>query len=54
MKRIEIKCPECGSEEFECYDSYSMDGVYLEHCVCYDCDELFDVKYIAVEIKFNK
>lgn len=51
MNKIEIKCPNCGSENYECYDEYSMDSVHLEHCVCYDCDTQFDIKYIAVEIK---
>ena len=53
MNKIEIKCPKCGSKKFECYDEYSMDGVHLEHCVCYDCEAQFDVKYMAIEIKLD-
>ena len=48
-----VKCPKCGSEEFDCYDldSYYEDGTHEENCVCYECDCQFTVKYKMVEIK---
>ncbi len=48
-----VKCPKCGSEEFDCYDmnSYYEDGTYEENCVCYECDAQFTVKYKMVSIE---
>lgn len=49
---IEVKCPKCGSKDYECYDtSHRGDGTCVEYCYCEECDAQFDVKYIAVEIK---
>jgi hypothetical protein len=48
-----VKCPKCGSEEFDCYDtnSYYDDGTHVEDCYCEECDCQFTVKYEMVEIK---
>jgi hypothetical protein len=49
-----IKCPNCGSEDYECYDTTNNgNGVCWEYCCCEDCDTQFDVKYVAVEIKLD-
>ena len=51
--RSEIRCPECGSEDYDCYDISTMDGIHWDFCCCEDCGAEFDVKYIAVEIKLK-
>lgn len=53
MNKIEIKCPRCGSKEYECYDEHGINGIHWEKCVCYDCDTQFDIKYVAVEIELD-
>lgn len=49
---IEIKCPKCGSEYFDCHDTEFNDseGVAWALCYCEDCGTEFDIKYKAVEI----
>ena len=45
---MEIKCPYCGSEEFEVYDTCGGSGEnILELCVCLDCDKQFSIIYVA-------
>ncbi len=50
---IEIKCPKCGSKNFDCYDT-DFDlygGICWDFCCCEDCGTDFDIKYTAVEIE---
>lgn len=50
---IEIKCPNCGSEDIECYDNdFDMSkGINWDFCCCRNCKDYFNIKYVAVEIK---
>ena len=51
---LEIKCPECGSTEFECYDSetyYGNGGEHMDHCYCEECDAQFKILYKATSIE---
>lgn len=54
---IEIKCPKCGSTNFDCYDvSFGCDykTVWaLCYCENEDCDTQFDIKYDATEIELD-
>ena len=51
---IEIKCPKCGSKNFDCYDTdFDMKGTCWDFCHCEDCDADFDIKYVAVEIELR-
>ena len=49
---IEIKCPECGSKDFYCYDTdFDMQkGIHWDLCYCENCRIDFDIKYVAIEI----
>ena len=41
-----IKCPYCGSEEFEIYDTCKDDEETIQElCVCLDCNKQFSVIY---------
>lgn len=53
---IEIKCPNCGSEDYDCYDTNCcMEmGVHWDKCYCEECGAQFDIKYIAVEIEVKE
>ena len=43
---MEIKCPYCGSEEYEVYDTCGGNGQAIsEMCVCFECDKTFRVIY---------
>lgn len=47
-KKMKIKCPYCGSEEFEVYDTCGGSGENIEElCVCFDCDKQFSIIYVA-------
>ena len=50
---IEVKCPKCGSTDFECYDiDCNMEHtIHWDECYCNVCDEQFDIRYEAVEIE---
>ncbi len=50
---IEIKCPKCGSKEFDCYDTdfNLQEGIHWDLCYCEDCGANFDIRYMAVEIE---
>lgn len=52
---IEIKCPVCGSTDFDCYDvSFNADyELVYALCYCDDCDAQFDIKYEAVYIELE-
>ncbi len=42
-----IKCPFCGSEDFEVFDTTGgIDGEEVTHfCVCLDCDKQYYIVY---------
>ena len=43
---MKIKCPYCGSEEYEIYDTCGGNGRAIsEMCVCFECDKTFRVIY---------
>ena len=47
-KKMKIKCPYCGSEEYEVYDTCGGGGENIEElCVCLDCDGQFSVIYVV-------
>ena len=52
---IEIKCPKCGSTNYDCYDTdFDMSqGIHWDLCYCEDCDAGFNIKYVAVEIELR-
>jgi hypothetical protein len=42
-----IKCPYCGSEEYEVYDTCGGSGENIQElCACFDCDKQFSVIYV--------
>jgi transcriptional regulator NrdR family protein len=46
---MKIKCPYCGSEEYEVYDTCGGSGEDIqERCTCFNCDKQFSVTYIVV------
>jgi transposase-like protein len=50
---MKIKCPYCGSEDFENFDTVGgYDGEdMLQLCTCFDCDKNFRVVYKCVEVE---
>lgn len=49
---MEIKCPYCGSEEYEVYDKCGDGTMYpVDLCVCLDCDKQFSILYTVYRIK---
>lgn len=50
--KMEIKCPYCGSKEYECYDRVG-DGTMqpTDLCVCEACDKEFSIIYKVDYIK---
>ena len=47
-KKMKIKCPYCGSEEFEVYDTCGGSGENIEElCACLDCDGQFSIIYVV-------
>ena len=49
---MEIKCPYCGSEEYECFDTCGIDEEALQKlCVCLDCDKQFSITYVIDRIE---
>lgn len=45
---MEIKCPYCGSEEYEVYDTCGGSGENIQElCTCFDCDKQFSVIYVV-------
>ena len=45
---MEIKCPYCGSEEYEVYDTCGGSGENIQElCTCFDCDKQFSVTYVV-------
>ena len=46
--KMEIKCPYCGSEEYEVYDTCGGSGENIQElCTCFDCDKQFSVLYVV-------
>jgi transposase-like protein len=46
---MKIKCPYCGSEEYDVYDICGGSGEDIqERCTCFNCDKQFSVTYIVV------
>lgn len=47
-----VKCPYCGSEEYECYNR-SGDGTMnpVDLCVCEECDKQFSIIYTIERIE---
>ena len=44
--KMEIKCPYCGSTEYEIFDTTGGAGQAIsELCACFDCDKTFRVIY---------
>ena len=52
---IEIKCPICGSYDFDCYDIGFNAGyeIIYAKCYCDECDAQFDIKYEVVDIELD-
>lgn len=49
---MELKCPYCGSEEYEVYDKCGDGTMYpVDLCVCLDCDKQFSILYTVYCIK---
>lgn len=45
---MEIKCPYCGSEEYEVYDTCGGSGENIQElCACFNCDKQFSVIYVV-------
>lgn len=43
-----IKCPYCGSEEYQVYDIIGGVGEnIMELCACLDCDAQFSITYVV-------
>ena len=43
---MKIKCPYCGSTEYETFDTTGGDGQAIsELCACFECDNTFRVIY---------
>ena len=51
-KKMKIKCPYCGSEDYECYDRVG-DGTFepVDLCVCEACDKQFQIVYTVSRIE---
>ena len=51
-KKMTIKCPFCGSENYECYDRVG-DGTFepVDLCVCENCDKQFQIVYTVSRIE---
>ena len=46
--KMEIKCPYCGSDEYEVYDTCGGSGENIQElCTCFDCDKQFSVLYVV-------
>ena len=45
---MEIKCPYCGSKEYEVYDTCGGNGENMQElCSCFDCDKQFSIIYVV-------
>lgn len=46
-----IKCPYCGSEEYECFDRTGEGTMNpMDLCVCEDCGKQFSIIFEAVDV----
>ena len=54
---IDIKCPKCGSYDFDCYDMSFNADYEMNWALCYceneDCGAQFSIKYVATEIELD-
>lgn len=53
IKSVEsVKCPECGSKEFDIFDvEYTHDyRCCYPHCNCEKCGEEFIIEYVVADI----
>ena len=50
LKRIEIKCPECGESYYQSFDENYDDEWIALFCTCLVCKTKFVISYRAVEI----
>lgn len=50
---MKVKCPYCGSDDYEIFDTVGgVDGEnILELCTCFDCDQTFFMEYELVRIE---
>ena len=47
-----IKCPYCGSKEYECFDTCGGDGDTIQELyTCFDCDKQFSAIYVFDRIE---
>ena len=45
---MEVKCPYCGSEEFEVYDTCGESEEKIQQlCACFDCGKQFSIIYVV-------
>ena len=45
---VKIKCPYCGNEEYEIYDTRGGNGETIQELyACFDCDKQFSVIYVV-------
>ena len=52
---LELKCPICGSEQFDCFDmDYDGHGLHWDICNCNECGAIFKIRYIAVDIELKE
>jgi hypothetical protein len=50
-----LKCPNCGSTEYDTVESWGGDGDTLEQlCICFDCDTQFIAVYEYKTTKLNE
>ena len=43
---MEIKCPYCGSDDYEVYDTCGGEESIEKLCACLDCDRQFSLIYV--------
>lgn len=52
---LELKCPLCGSDQFDYFDTDDDGrGTHWDICNCDSCGRIFKIKYVAVSIEPNK
>ena len=48
---MQLICPVCGSEDYECYDIVGEGTPNPEAlCLCYECETDFRIHYVATHI----
>lgn len=46
-----LKCPYCGSEDYDIYDNDTLESKNIDYCVCMECDKMFDAIYTFSHIE---